>query len=315
MVRSFRTTIVPLNFQGANFLEQIPSWLIITDMKFCSYFLAVNAMVLFCLAAPLSGFGATANVTVKNPVIMGFVPATTNINAGDTVVWTWDTGFNMHNVTSTSIPQVWAPSPTQTGPATFSVKFTNAGTYPYECSIHFFTGSIIVAGVNVPPSVSITNPATGTVFSEPANVTIQASATDSDGTVTNVEFLVGATVLTNETSAPFSAVAGSLAAGSYTLSAVASDNMGATATNAVAISVVTAVPIAISALQFSSKSFQFNYAANVGLHYVIQYSTNLALPNWTAIATNTATSNPQTFMDTNATNSPAFYRVGQLPNP
>jgi plastocyanin len=284
-------------------------------MKFSSNFLAGSAIVLFCLAVPHSSAGATANVTVKNPVIQGFVPATTNITAGDTVVWTWDAGFNAHNVTSTSIPQVWPPSSTQTGPATFSVTFTNAGTYPYECSIHFFTGSIIVAAVNVPPSVSITNPSTGTVFSEPANVTIQASATDSGRTVTNVEFLVGATVLTNETSAPFSAVAGNLAAGSYTLSAIASDNIGAAATNTVAISVVTPVPIAINALQFSSTSFQFAYAANVGLRYVVQYSTNLASPNWTAIVTNTAASNPQIFVDTNATNSPAFYRVGQLPNP
>ena len=284
-------------------------------MKFLSNFLAGSAMVLFCVAVPFSGFGATANVTVKNPVVQGFVPATTNINAGDTVVWTWDVGFNSHNVTSTSIPQVWPPSPTQSGPATFSVTFTNAGTYPYECSIHFFTGSIIVAAVNVPPSVSITNPSTGTVFSEPANVTIQASAADSAGTVTNVEFLVDATVLTNETAPPFSAITDGLAAGSYMLSAIASDNMGVRATNAIAISVVTSMPIVISAVQTSSTSFKFNYMAAPGLRYVVQYSTNLAAPNWTAIVTNTAASNPQTFVDTNATNSPAFYRVGQLPNP
>ena len=270
---------------------------------------------MFCLAVPLSGVGATANVTVKNPVIQGFVPATTNINAGDTVIWTWDAGVNSHNVTSTSIPQVWAPSPTQTGPATFSVIFTNAGTYPYECSIHFFTGSVIVAAVNVPPSVSITSPTAGAVFSEPANVTIQVTATNSANTVTNVQFLVGSSVLTNEAAPPFSAITDSLAAGNYTLSAIASDNMGVTATNDIAISVVASVPIVISALQPSSTSFQFDYTATPGLRYVVQYSTNLALPNWAAIITNTATGNPETFVDTNATNNPAFYRVGQLPNP
>jgi plastocyanin len=270
------------------------------------------ATALWCLALTLSSLGATVNVSVIN---FAFVPAATNINPGDKVIWTWVPGANFHNVTSQSVPSAWPASATLNGPATFSVTFPNAGNFPYECTVHLFTGSINVASANVPPTVSITNPVAGTVFSEPANVTIQVTATNSAGTVTNVQFLVGSTVLTNEAAPPFSAITDNLAAGSYMLSAIASDNMGVRATNAVAISVVTPVPIIISALQFSSTSFQFDYAANVGLRYVVQYSTNLAPPNWTAIATNTAASNPQTFVDTDATNSPAFYRVGQLPNP
>jgi plastocyanin len=281
-------------------------------MRFSANFLAAGAMALFCLTVPLSGFGATANVSVIN---FAFSPPTININPGDTVIWTWVLGANFHNVTSQSVPSAWPASATQNGPATFSVTFPNTGNFPYECTVHLFTGSINVASTNVPPTVSITNPMAGTVFGEPANVTIQVTATNSAGTVTNVQFLVGSTVLTNEAAPPFSATTDNLAAGSYTLSAIASDNMGTTATNAVVISVVTPLPIAISALQFSSTSFQFDYTANVGLRYIVQYSTNLTLPNWTAIATNTAASNPQTFVDTNATNSPAFYRVGQLPNP
>src|ERR1035441_8600574 len=102
-------------------------------------------------------------------------------------------------------------------------------------------GTIIVASPNVPPTVSITNPVSGTVFAAPANVTIQASVSDTNGMVTNVQFLVGASVVTNKATAPFSAVTNNLAAGSYTLFAIASDNNGATATNQVAISVVTPV--------------------------------------------------------------------------
>ena len=49
-------------------------------------------------------------------------------------------------------------------------------------------------------------------------------------------------VLTNQAVAPFSAVTNNLAAGNYTLSAIASDNNGATATNSVNI-VVDAPPI------------------------------------------------------------------------
>lgn len=269
------------------------------------------------LVAPLSGFGATANVTVNNSPT-GFVPATVNINAGDRVIWTWPSGSNFHNVTSTSVPQAWTASATLNGPASFTNTFNTAGSFPYECTIHLFTGTINVAAVALPPSVSITNPVSNAVFSEPANITIQATASDpnSNGAVTNVQFLVGANVLTNDTTAPFAVTATGLAAGGYTFSAVASDKAGLTATNSVSISVVTPIPLTLSnSMPLSPTGFQFNYSANVGLHYIIQESTDLTSSSWTSIATNTATSNPMTFTDTQATNNPAFYRVGRLPNP
>jgi plastocyanin len=269
------------------------------------------------LAGPLSSFGATANVTVNN-VPTGFVPATTSINVGDTVLWTWPSGSNFHNVTSTSAPQAWPASATLNGPATFSVTFTTNGTFPYICTVHGFTGSVIVTAAALPPSISITNPAPGAVFSEPANVTIQATASDpnSGGAVTNVQFLVGASVLSNETAAPFAATATGLTASGYTLSAVARNKAGLSATNSVSVSVVTPVPVVLGVpTPMSSTSFQFNYSANVGLRYIIQQSADLTSPGWVTIATNTAASNPAVFTDTQATNNPGFYRVGRLPNP
>ena len=108
------------------------------------------------------------------------------------------------------------------------------------------TNSVSIV-VDTPPSVTITNPASGTVFAAPANVTIQASASDTDGTVTNVQFRVGTNVVANKATAPFFGVTNNLAAGGYTLFAIASDNSGATATNQVAISVVTPVSVLLSA--------------------------------------------------------------------
>jgi plastocyanin len=272
----------------------------------------LSAAALFYLAVPFCGFGATANVSIIN---FAFVPVTTNIAAGDRVIWTWGNGF--HSTTSTGTPVLWDSLPQNT-PFAFTNTFASAGTFPYICTVHGFTGSINVAAGVLPPGVSITNPVSGAVFSEPANVTIQASATDPNigGSVTNVQFLVGSTVLANVTATPFSTTANNLAAGSYTISAVATDNAGLTATNAVAISVVTPVPLTLgAATQLSATSFQFNYSANVGLSYVVQQSTNLASPNWTDISTNKAASNPVIFVDSNATASPGFYRVIRLPNP
>ncbi|MGH7950975.1 MAG: Ig-like domain-containing protein, partial [Limisphaerales bacterium] len=259
---------------------------------------------------------AVHSITVQN---FSFSPSTLTINAGDKVIWTW-TGQD-HNVTSTSNPQAWTASATASSPFSFTNTFNSAGTFPYECTIHAVSfnmkGTITVnAAANVPPTVSITNPVAGAVFAAPANVTVQASASDSDGTVTNVQFLDGSTVLANVSAAPFSATANNLEAGGYTLSAIASDNLGAMATNSVTISVVTPVALNLGAIaRTASTNFQFSYAANAGLKYVVQRSTNLISGNWISLVTNIASSNPVIFVDDHATNNPGFYRVGRLPNP
>lgn len=272
-------------------------------------------MFLAAFGQAFSASAAIANISVIN---FAFVPAATNISVGDTVIWTWPAGSANHNVVTTASPTPagWTnESALFSGPAAFTNTFNVSGNFPYHCTLHGFTGSITVAAAaNVPPTVSITNPAPGTVFAAPANVAIQASASDSDGSVTNVQFRVGATVLNDDNTAPFSGAANNLAAGNYTLSAIASDNGGATATNSISISVVTPVTVSLGAtVKSSGTNFQFNYPANVGLNYVVQRSPDLI--NWISLATNTAASNPVVFVDTSATNSPNFYRVGRMPNP
>jgi glucose/arabinose dehydrogenase len=102
------------------------------------------------------------------------------------------------------------------------------------------------AVVNVPPSVSITNPANGAIFIAPTTATIQAAANDSDGIVTNVQFFDGATSLGNATSSPYGITA-NLALGPHTLTAVASDNLGATTTSdPITVSVISNTPPSVS---------------------------------------------------------------------
>src|SRR6185369_217791 len=202
------------------------------------------------------GFAATTTVQVGS-VGLSFTPATASINTGDRVIWVWS-GISSHS--STSDTGLWDSGPTVTAPHSFTNTFNSAGNFPYHCSNPFhgsMTGSIIVAAPNPPPTVSITNPVSGTVLTAPANVTIRASATD-DGTVTNVQFRIGATVLTNKETPPFFAVTNNLPAGNYTLTAIASDNLGAKATNTVNFSVVTPPTLAISNPQLSVGDFHFS---------------------------------------------------------
>jgi hypothetical protein len=82
------------------------------------------------------------------------------------------------------------------------------------------------------PTVNLTQPADGATFTAPANVTLSATASDSDGLVTKVEFFNGATKLGEDTTAPYSFTWSGVSAGSYTLTARATDDVGGTATSA-----------------------------------------------------------------------------------
>jgi Bacterial Ig domain/Matrixin len=84
---------------------------------------------------------------------------------------------------------------------------------------------------NAAPSVSLTSPIDGAVFVAPATVAIAASASDSDGSVARVDFVVNGSIAASDTTAPYTAAFTNLAAGSYTVSAVATDNAGATSTS------------------------------------------------------------------------------------
>ncbi len=95
---------------------------------------------------------------------------------------------------------------------------------------------------NVPPTVSITSPADGEALVSPAAVTIQAEAADTDGTVAKVEFFNGATSLGSVTAAPYSTTA-TLYPGTYTLTAVATDNAGDATTSAAVTVTVGTTPI------------------------------------------------------------------------
>jgi chitodextrinase len=91
---------------------------------------------------------------------------------------------------------------------------------------------------NVSPVVSISSPAGGASFTAPASVTITAAATDADGTVAKVDFYNGSTKLGTATASPYSYTWGSVAAGTYSLTAIATDNAGAATTSgAVSITV------------------------------------------------------------------------------
>lgn len=265
------------------------------------------------LGLPLSAAGAVTNVSMVN---FTYTPDSVTINVNDTVQWTYNGAF--HSSTSDATPPLWDSGVHSTGFTPFSFIFTSAGNYPYHYTTHVLEnmrGSVTVqAGANVPPTVTVTNPPNGAVLSAPATIALAATASDSDGSVANVQFFQGTASLATVTSSPYSVMVNDLGAGDYTFSAVATDNGGLSATNAIVVHVMTPMPVVLSALQRPSPtSFQFSYSANVGLRYVVERSGDLT--SFTPISTNKAASNPATFLDNGATEAINFYRVGLLPNP
>src|SRR6266404_4062348 len=96
----------------------------------------------------------------------------------------------------------------------------------------------ITVTVNAPPSVSITSPASNTVYNSPATIQINAIASDSDGTISKVEFYGDGILIGTDTSSPYSFTWQNVAAGPHVLTAKATDNnSGVTTSSAVNIKV------------------------------------------------------------------------------
>ncbi len=80
--------------------------------------------------------------------------------------------------------------------------------------------------------VRLTSPTNGAVFYLPDNLAITADASDTNGAITRVEFFAGTSKLGEAAGRPFSLVWSNAAAGSYVLSAVATDAGGIRSTSA-----------------------------------------------------------------------------------
>ncbi|HSD79942.1 MAG TPA: Ig-like domain-containing protein, partial [Solirubrobacteraceae bacterium] len=124
-------------------------------------------------------------------------------------------------------------------PYTFTWSGVGIGTYTLTARATDDLGGVTTSGgstitvgaANTAPTVSITSPANGAIFPWKPTITITATASDSDGTVTRVEFRDGTTVLGSDTSAPYSFTWRNVPPGNHVLTARATDNTGAVTTS------------------------------------------------------------------------------------
>lgn len=96
------------------------------------------------------------------------------------------------------------------------------GAYEYTTSM-----------VNQSPQVKISSPANNSSFTAGSSISLTANASDSDGTISKVEFFQGSTLLGTDTSSPYNFNWADVPAGTYSLTCKATDNAGASATSAI----------------------------------------------------------------------------------
>ncbi len=128
------------------------------------------------------------------------------------------------------------------GDYTFTAKATDddgASTMSAALLLTVKTGA---TADNKPPKVAIKTPTTGSAFAQPATIALTAEASDPDGTVAKVEYFSGTTKLGEAMVTPWSVTWSGVVAGSYSLTAVATDNLGATTTSSVVSVAVSGPP-------------------------------------------------------------------------
>ncbi|NJL75327.1 MAG: hypothetical protein HC892_10130 [Saprospiraceae bacterium] len=129
---------------------------------------------------------------------------------------------------------------------------------------------IVVVKVNVPPIVAFTKPVNLQQFAVGTNLAVQVDATDSDGTINNVELYLNNQLVRQELAPPYEWGADDIALrnlqiGNYTLRAVATDDKGAKGETSINITVINGQPNVPPTLSFASPTNNQQFPAGTNL--------------------------------------------------
>ena len=103
-------------------------------------------------------------------------------------------------------------------------------TVPVNVTSKFYAYRVYVTPVQLvgPPSIKITNPVNGDMFISPSTISIKATASDADGSVSKVEFFANGLSLFSDNTAPYTYEWANTQQGKHVIRAVATDNQGDT---------------------------------------------------------------------------------------
>lgn len=163
---------------------------------------------------------------------------------------------------------------------------------------------------NLLPMAAFLRPISGQPVARPALVTVEASATDADGTVTRVELLLGSDIVATVTSAPFvfKLDTAALTPGTLDLGVRAFDNRsGASPVVRLALTLLPEVRIQTMSVT-AEHTFEMTWAAPLGTVFVVEASVNFI--TWAQVGNVTATAEGAKFTEAQPSDAATrFYRV------
>ena len=218
----------------------------------------------------------TASYATQSQWAGGFVANMTVTNTGTTALTSWTVTFTFPG--DQKVTNFWNTSLTQSGENVTATNVSYNGSVAAGASTSFgFQGtwtnsnatpaSITCNGGGSSgggsPTVSLTSPANGATFTAPATINLSASASETGGSIASVQFLNGSTVIGTVTTSPYNFTWTNVAAGTYTLTARATDSSGNTATSpAVTVTVsptstptIAATPTSLAVTQGQTGTF------------------------------------------------------------
>jgi hypothetical protein len=182
-----------------------PVVITITEVNFAPSVFAGNPQTIFC---------------PDNQAMLSGVITDDGRPSGASVSWFWSKVSGPGTVTFSDSNSL-APTATFSTNGLYVLRLTATDTAAT-------TTNDTVVSFLCRPTISITNPPDGTLSNAPLDLRIEALASDSDGTVTQVLFYAGESLLGLSTNASFSITWTNPPPGDYPLTAVATDNSGLT---------------------------------------------------------------------------------------
>jgi len=156
------------------------------------------------------------------------------------------------------------------------------------------------------------SPTNGATYTAPADITITAEASDRDGTVSLVEFFQADTQLGAVTDSTYVFSWTNVDAGSYTLTAKATDAGGANATSIpvnITVNRTPAVPVTLHSLVASSNSFSFSFSTESNRTYTVESTITLSPVDWQTLTNLVGDGSVVTATDSIQAEAQHYYRV------
>jgi len=168
-------------------------------------------------------------------------------------------------------------------------------------------GQCVANGPKPQPVVAITSPANASSFSSGTNVTITATASETNGTITNIAIYNGTTLLGQSSASPYNYVMTNAAAGTYTLTAVATDANGVSKTSSLTTVTVTTQSILPSppvvTITSPANGSSYTSGSNVTITTTASETngtiSKIALYNGSGLLLGSSSTSPYNFVDSN----------------